>query len=363
MEEYLSRVNFFVQAKFSWIKPFAWKNIKLCLISFVLAIGLIFSPTVNSSLALRHHRFTGELSPRGNTSANLNSLGKYAHDGTWLYYANPYDHYKLYRMQSDGSEKVKLSDDIPWWINVSSGYLYYVVQRKNDPGIYKLSIDGLEHTQLHTGNIFKLTLVNDSLYYWDREGIWQTNPNGSEFTKIFDRSSLWQHFQIVEDMLFLNAYPLPDITDQTRLMIFSVSLKDTTLITPYKNTNTFKFLVHEDWIYWQNANNRYRKGLERVHTNQVQQEAIPLDEIDYMHIENDVIYFSYTDRKLHIYSMNIDGSNLKQLNTDISLRLHIADGWIYYEKYDLDPFLHGFEHNSPAHYRIRIDGSERMKLP
>lgn len=71
---------------------------------------------------------------------------KYVISGSWIYYENEADERKLYRIRTDGSEKEKLCDLIPYNIYVTDGVVYCIFM-----------------TDQHTTN-------NLNLFYVDTEG-------------------------------------------------------------------------------------------------------------------------------------------------------------------------------------------------
>jgi len=79
----------------------------------------------------------------GNSNASLADGGMVASQNDWIYYANPYDSLKLYKININGSGKTKLSNDIPDLINVIGRNIYY--QNTNEAtkgGFYRIDIDG-----------------------------------------------------------------------------------------------------------------------------------------------------------------------------------------------------------------------------
>lgn len=89
----------------------------------------------------------------GNNIANLNqqTLQNIQVSNGWIYYSNLYDNNKLYKMQTDGSSNTKVSDSSSGDFKLSGEYLYYVSMSDNN--IYKINIDGTENSKLFYDDI------------------------------------------------------------------------------------------------------------------------------------------------------------------------------------------------------------------
>ncbi|MDR0220652.1 MAG: DUF5050 domain-containing protein [Lachnospiraceae bacterium] len=70
-------------------------------------------------------------------------------------------------------------------------------------------------------------------------------------------------------------------------------------------------------------------------------------------IQGERVYYCNSDRN-GIYSMNIDGTDIRQLSDDQAAFLNVVGGRLYYENYD--------ESGSPCVMVMNIDGTDRRKL-
>ena len=62
----------------------------------------------------------------GNNAGNLYNAGLFCESDGTVFFANPSDEYRLYAMDSDGSNLRKISNDIASFINADDNYIYYV---------------------------------------------------------------------------------------------------------------------------------------------------------------------------------------------------------------------------------------------
>jgi hypothetical protein len=285
-----------------------------------------------------------------NSPGNLHNGGAYAHDGNYLYYANANDQYKLYKMRSDGREKQKLNDDASIYINLHKEWLIYYSPAENveQAGIYRIKKDGSEKKLLWKGKTCKIMLVDEYIYFHGSQGKFQKmDINGKNLQTI---ASLPTCLYFIEDD-FLFSYKTP-------YGIHRVNLKNTDDSQLLLDYVSYAFLVQDDSVYYSDLKSKQFKRLI-LHSKQTVE--YPVKEPVQINVENDTIFF--IDQNYHIYRMNKDGSQLQKLNEDISYRLHIVDGWIYYEKFQHDPLDSSYTDNSSEPYRMMLDGSRKMKLP
>lgn len=115
----------------------------------------------------------------GNTAGNLYNHGLFAEDSSYIYFANPADNFRLYRMDHSLEHITKLCNDSVEYINVdaASDYLYYsrINYRKNtygntvydmlDTGIYRFKIESEGLTRLYSDACGSVLLGGNSLYF------------------------------------------------------------------------------------------------------------------------------------------------------------------------------------------------------
>ena len=76
----------------------------------------------------------------GNTPGNLNNGGYFCESDGRVYFANAYDGYALYSMNSDESDLRKLGEGSYSFLNVGGDYLYYSMIGNSDD--YELGFIG-----------------------------------------------------------------------------------------------------------------------------------------------------------------------------------------------------------------------------
>ena len=115
----------------------------------------------------------------GNTAGNIYNRGLFAEDENYIYFANPADNFRLYRMNHSLEDVVRLNKDSVEYINpdASSEFIYYsrINYRKNtygnsvfdilDTGIYRFGIENDQLTRLYPDACGMVLLGGNSLFY------------------------------------------------------------------------------------------------------------------------------------------------------------------------------------------------------
>lgn len=87
----------------------------------------------------------------------------------FIYYRSESDGWKLYKAKPDGSEKIKLSNREPAYINVLEGWVYFC-DYTDDFSIYKVRTDGTDETKLVDGYCNNLYVAESGMYFDMRDG-------------------------------------------------------------------------------------------------------------------------------------------------------------------------------------------------
>ncbi len=100
----------------------------------------------------------------GNISAGGELCG--GADG-WIYYAGKSEGRYLCKAKPDGSEKTRLAEDKPKYINVLDGWVYYVNQTDGS-AIYRIRTDGTDREKLTGEGCGNLRVTENGMYYNQR---------------------------------------------------------------------------------------------------------------------------------------------------------------------------------------------------
>ncbi len=149
------------------------KKLIIIIVASVLVIGIVGTFV---GLHIYNNRFIyNKKDAVGNTTGNLYNGGMFCVYDGYVYFSNPDDKGKLYRMKEDGSELEKIHDDSVSGLNISNGYIYYVkdnmagdiafISPEMSNGINRLKIGQKKTETLHQGVSDALLMYGNNLYY------------------------------------------------------------------------------------------------------------------------------------------------------------------------------------------------------
>lgn len=111
----------------------------------------------------------------GNTTGNLYNGGMFCVYDGFVYFANPNDEGRLYRMKEDGSGMEKIGKDSVSCLNICNGYVYYIrdnmlgemsfVSVNIRHGVSRLKLKDKKTQMIHQGVSDDLLLCGNDLYY------------------------------------------------------------------------------------------------------------------------------------------------------------------------------------------------------
>lgn len=258
----------------------------------------------------------------GNTQGNINNGGYAAIQGDWIYYSTniDYDYGSLYKIKTDGSEKTKVSDDNPSFINVVGDRIYYCnhtyvygdVGFYSQYNIYSIKTDGSDRKQLNEDSSNAIIVVDDRIYYRNRDdtgyNVYSIKTDGSDRKKVTDvkeksnglggiRSFVMGGDRIYYTVWYENG-------------IHSVKTDG----SDYKKVNDERsesFIVVDDLIYISNGQQIYSIKTDGSDRKHIINSTVNSNDTYNLNIVGDRIYYiSYSWR---LYSINIDGSDLKDI--------------------------------------------------
>ena len=268
----------------------------------------------------------------GNSVGNLLNGGDFCEYNGYIYFSNTQDSGKLYRMKTDTTGAVKLTDDTVHNINVYGDYIYYSRKTKNIAGglmlgIVRCSVKGKELRSLSTDIVSSMVLAGNELYY---KGSSDKKVNKTycinvlnEKKKTFDESAIdpvgiynrKMYYADPDDNYYIHCYDLSsdsdklafsnraykvlatnsytyfiDISDNYSLKrINNVSRDITTLYEGTKDRRCYTFNVYNDMVYY-TATDKDGTVLYRMKTNGTGNTAVVTDTIDGIYCTSEYIF-------------------------------------------------------------------------
>lgn len=273
----------------------------------------------------------------GNTSGNLNLLGYLAVQGSWVYYGNPSDGMKLYKVRIDGTDKTKLCDDRASFINVSGHTIIY--KNYSEGGkIYTININGEKRKCINDldSNITNLSLYGTWLYYintQDDKRIYSISIGGDHRHMVYEDKGI-RKFTLAGDYIYIGSermglykakkragaeldalrwYTENPVWDLNSIYTMYGDGRLAKGDRPNNIVSVTKFNVFNNWIYY--LTNDDKKHLRKIHSSgSMDQILSELDNIDKIYTAGDWIYF-YRNSDPHdqLYKIRNDGLQLSRI--------------------------------------------------
>lgn len=252
-----------------------------------------------------------------NDSSNITGKGVYdtfaVKKGAWIYYSNPNDDSKLYKMNISGNIKRKVKDIYNVGeLNVSDGCIYFLAAG------YK-------------SNLYRVGRDDNGL-----------DIVGEDFITYMRISDSWIYY-VVNDNDKGEKYNLYKMKTDGSKRTFLLEVDDWN----FNNLN-----VRDEWIYFQ-ASDDGKRGIYKIKTDGSGKTLINEGEHYNINVIGKWIYFSDADDGGHIHKTLLDGSRDTTLNDDRSDELNIEGEWVFYRPSFIE---------ETGVYKIRTDGSQKTRL-
>jgi hypothetical protein len=278
---------------------------------------------------------------RGRTPFHLPTCGE------WFYFSRTSlsGETGLFKIRTDMSEEVKISDVITNNTSLIGDWIYYYIYSFGDDdvkGIYRIRTDGTEHARLTSGYVYNLHVVGDWIYFNKDGAIYRIRTDGTQGTQIID-GSYW--YIIHEDWIYYHIFDWRDEDDKNGL--YKIRLDGTGEIKLHSG-RIEEFAVYDGWIYfldWSEGTGGERRNLYRSRTDGSNRELL-LDSVmtrfiaNIITIENDWIYFTcWWDFDMiagTLFKMRTDGSEVLMFHRGYRSRnSHFAKAgeWLHFVEY------------------------------
>ncbi|HHW41023.1 MAG TPA: DUF5050 domain-containing protein [Syntrophomonadaceae bacterium] len=281
----------------------------------------------------------------GNTCVNISNYGYAAESDGWIYFVNT--DYKLYKMRSDGSHIIKLSDDKVQSINAANGYVYYTKRSGILHPVYRMRTDGTGKEKTSISNRSgRFLVVGDWILYQDGESFYAAKIDGTQKGKLIAKiSSNW----IVDGEYLYNC----SVTDGNLYRISLLTGEKTMISSDVYATD---MIISEGYLYFlKHMDYGDDTKLYRIPVGggDVEEVISSGTSIYYFQISGNTIYYSTSGS---IVKINISDSNwelVTKTGRDIA-DLNMAGDWFFYNYRYYDNELAEY-----LHYilRVRKDGT------
>ena len=242
---------------------------------------------------------TAEMSFQSSGTSNLVNSGICCTDGERYYYSDTNTR-TLYQTQN-GTADVIAEQFYGYYLNLSGNTIYYA-DAAADNSVTAYDLSSGSRTVLCNMHVQELTLYQEKLYFTCTDGekrtIYRMNLDGSDLESLASCEDLW-YMTIYKDVIYYVNYE----NDQYAILSMKLDGTESRILRKY---NASDLCIAEDKIFFAERDTRY------------------------------------------LYSMNLDGSDVQQLNSTYSRCINYMNGQLYY---------YGSEENGRNVYSCDLNGN------
>lgn len=305
----------------------------ICLLILGLIIGYHNSTKINrnSSRAI------------GNTAGNLLNGGIFCENNGVIYFANPYDHYKLYSMSSDCSHIKNLTDDTASYINVVGNQIYYIKNNSTTTGsstilrgelfgVIRCKLNGGQYTTLHSGYSTDLALSGNTLIFnavRNSKAVTQSIDISGKKEKVLNESD-YTNACVIDGHLY---YAKPTTEGGTDHSIYDMRISDGSS-TSYLVANATNVSLVDNVVYYIDLDNDYALTAVDLATNT--RKVLTKDKVVRYNVYRDVIFYQEESYTHSLMRMRIDGSEATEITEGDVSSISCTSKYTFYQLYGTD---------------------------
>lgn len=256
------------------------------------------------------------------------------------------DDHLIYRVNPDGSDKTKLTEDTVYGFTIVDNYIYYEKESEDldeDRTNYRIDIKGKNKEKVAM-SFYNYKEADGWIYFDDinDEKLYKMKLNGDEKTVLIDKRS--QLIDVVGDKIYYLEF-LNDTNAALYRMNKDGSEKNMVMADTFIN---YPFIsISGGWIYF--INDSEVTTLYKIKTDGTGRVKLS-DSASEINVNGNYIFYSGIDSGL--YKIDTDGKNVTKLVDDDTAALEVLDDWVYYLNLSEANFL----------YRAKGDASKKEKL-
>lgn len=311
-------------------------------IGFIIA-GLVVVGVISGILFYRYYFriIYNDSYVNGNTAGNLYNQGTFCESNGVIFFANPRDDNKLYKMDSDGSNVELLCDDTVSFINADEHYVYYTRSMSganskfsflhiNTNSLCRIRRDGKGDVEiLDDDPCIYASLSGNYLYYlhYDTETattLYKVKIDGSDKKQISPQS----YFTCSTDGQYIyyngltsdhNIYRF-DTTNDTQSVIYT--------------DNCWMPTIIDDTAYFMDCNNDYE--LAKVNLSTGEKQILCSDRVDCYNVYGNYIYFQRSGDEPALCRIRTDGSDYQVIKEGVYHNINATSYYIYFADFFTD---------------------------
>ncbi len=273
----------------------------------------------------------------GNTAGNLYNKGLFCELDGIVYFANAYDGYALYSMNSDETNMKKLKSSVSSYLNADENYLYCYQQGSsassgmamlgNTRGLYRLTHNGRNFSCVDRTDTSMLLLFGNELYYenYDDETFSTLKRCGIDGKAKQSLSDYPLTAACVSNgQIYLNG-----TKENHYLYTLNPSTGDLDLVLQH---NLWDPIVDGDYVYFMDLESNYHLCRYCFSTDTM--EILTKDRVDFYNLYGDMIYYQTAGKSPSLMRMHIDGSGAEQVAEGAFTNINITSNYVYFNEFN-----------------------------
>jgi hypothetical protein len=260
----------------------------------------------------------------GNTIGNNNNNGMFVLKNDSLY-TNTIDSNYIYKTKIDGTEKKVLNIQPSSYLNVVDNYIFYI-NSQDRYRLYRMNTDGSNIICLNSADEVDSIIAYDGYIYYsnykDGGKIYRIKFDGSGRTKVTD-DPYARYINAYGNYLYYSAEAI-----EGGGAMFRVNLDGNNRTLINRNRCGYE-IVENGTIYFINESDKY--NLYKMNLDGTNVKKLNNDNCSYLNISGNVLYYKNNNDNGKIYAIKTDGTLRTPVTSEDAYYLNIAGGKIYYK--------------------------------
>lgn len=326
------------------------KTVKI-IIAAVIVIGIIAGGIIIKNVSIQSAKVPDNPEDlTGNTAGNIYNKGLFAESDGLVYFANPYDDYSIYVMNSDQSNCHKFVSGHTSFINVAGDYVYYYTSTSgentglgyvmNGKGFFRTDKSGKHTFTMEKATTDSMFLVGNRIYYT----CFEENPNKKDEALVSVKSVTTANKDlktVVEDHIKLGEAKdgkvyYAGMTGDHHLYMYDPLTDAVTLVN--SNINVYLPIFYQNKIYFLDLDDEYALKSYDLSTGEII--TLTTERIDSYNLYNGMIFYQTVGNKdggYYLKRMTADGSYSETIADGIFENINCTSTYTYFNEYG-NPF-------------------------
>lgn len=333
------------------------KKSPIGVIIFILVVVLVIGGIVAYKIATKPEPIPeGAV---GNTSGNLNNRGLFCESDGYVYFCNPYDQRKLYKMKNDGTEVERIADVPCEYINVYGDQIYFYQTPGADNQVFGLGgLYGVCSTDIKgksgMNNIDKC-IVNSLCMYGPK--LYYQHYDKAEGLTLYEADIKTEDKKLISNQRVMVTTPyngkFMTYNEDIGYYLSQFNPASGQFELYDQDAKVYNVIIEGGYVYYMDIDDSYR--IYRMDLSSYQKEKLTDYTVDLFNVYGNNIFFQRnvnSGEEPAIMKMNLDGSNVQLIEEGNFTNINCTSTYTYY---------YGYGDAAPI-YRVPTNGSTSAEV-